>query len=65
MPSSVVARIGYNPETLILKITYVSGEIYAYYGVPDDVHARLMQARSKGYFLNKFIKGSFDYKKLT
>lgn len=65
MPSSVIARISYNPETQVLKITYVSGEVYAYYKVPDTLYTDLMQARSKGRFLNKSIKGNYDYKKLT
>ena len=65
MPSTVIARITYNPETQILEITYVSGEVYVYYKVPETTYADLMQARSKGRFLNQVIKGAFDYKKLT
>lgn len=65
MPSTVIAQISYNPDTRILRITYVSGEVYAYYHVPDMVYADLMKARSKGHFLNTSIKGTYDYKKLS
>lgn len=65
MPSTVIARISYNPETQVLEITYVSGEVYAYYNVPDATYTELMKARSKGRFLNQVIKKTFDYKKLT
>jgi hypothetical protein len=65
MPSTVIAQIDYNPDTRILRITYTSGEVYAYYDVPDSIYISLMQSRSKGYFLNKAIKGTYDYKKLT
>lgn len=65
MPSSVIAHIAYDLERQVLQITFVSGSIYAYYKVPDDVFLELMQARSRGSYLNRRIKGNYAYKKLS
>ena len=38
MPSSVVSGISYNPETAILRIAFVSGMIYDYKDVPEEIY---------------------------
>lgn len=65
MPSTVVARIEYDNESQILKITFLSGAVYAYYNVPDEVYVDLKKARSKGQFLNQHIKDVYDFEKLN
>ena len=64
MPSSVVEHIDYDIETQQLKITFQSGDVYIYYDVPDDVYIQFMQYKSKGFFLNKYIKDHFNYEKI-
>ena len=64
MPSSVVAHMSYNEAASTLRITYVSGKVYDYLGVPPAVYEQMRAASSKGTFLNYRIKGIFDYKKV-
>ena len=65
MPSSVVAAINYDPDSLSLKVVYVSGMVYEYKGVPESVYRELKMAGSKGRYLNYNIKGKYDYEKVT
>ena len=63
MPSSVVAAIHYNAETKILKVIYVSGKIYNYRHVPEKIYKAMKSSGSKGTYLNKYIKGIYDFDK--
>ena len=56
--------MNYDPERLKLRIGYVSGMIYDYLNVPLEVYKEFKRARSKGIYLNKHIKGSYDFKKI-
>lgn len=64
MPSSVVNRMSYNPESSTLRIVYVSGMVYDYKNVPEKVYKAMKAATSKGTFLNRFIKGHYPFKKV-
>jgi hypothetical protein len=65
MPSTVVAHMDYYPKSATLRIIFTSGEIYEYLHVPAKTYEAMKKATSKGYYLNKFIKGSYSYKKVT
>jgi hypothetical protein len=65
MPSTVIAYMHYNPETLVLKIGFVSGLVYEYLNVPLHVYNELKSSGSKGTYFNQHIKGYYDYKKIT
>ncbi|MGV3704548.1 MAG: KTSC domain-containing protein [Arcticibacter sp.] len=65
MPSSVIASYHYNPDTQTLKVVFVSGMIYEYLEVPESVIAEMKAFQSKGTFLNKRIKGSYTYRKVS
>jgi hypothetical protein len=64
MPSSVIAAIKYNVRAAILRIIFVSGKIYDYKNVPEELFNELKAAASKGTFLNKKIKGRFEFEKV-
>lgn len=64
MPSSVVAHMKYDPLTAVLRITFVSGLVYEYMNVPEQVYTSLKISGSKGRFLNRYIKGHYRYKKI-
>jgi len=64
MPSSVIDSFKYDVAKKILKIVYVTGAVYNYLNVPISVYNALSKAKSKGTYLNKNIKGSFDYEKI-
>jgi hypothetical protein len=64
MPSSVVAAIDYNFETATLRIVYQTGTVYDYEGVEPVIYEGMKAARSKGTFLNRYILGRYEYKKV-
>ncbi|MGZ5197124.1 MAG: KTSC domain-containing protein [Kaistella sp.] len=63
MPSSVIKSYFYKPELQILTIVYVSGAVYNYLDVPQEVFDDFRAAFSKGTYLNKNIKPYFHYVK--
>jgi hypothetical protein len=65
MPSSVISSYHYDPLTLALKVVFLSGLVYEYQGVPESVYKEMKAVKSKGTFLNKRIKGSYPYRKLS
>jgi len=64
MPSSVVAAIKYDVNSTTLRVIYVSGAVYDYKKVPEEVYNEMKKAFSKGEFLNKQIKPNFDFEKI-
>jgi hypothetical protein len=64
MPSSVVAAMQYDQASATLRIIFVSGMVYDYRNVPEDVYKAMKTASSKGTFLNRFIKGHYKFKKI-
>lgn len=60
--SSNLASVGYDPNTKTLEIEFkISGRVYQYRNVPEDVYQNLMQALSKGRHFNANIKDSYSY----
>jgi hypothetical protein len=64
MPSSVVANFNYDTARSVLRVFFVSGSIYDYFLVPEEVYEEMEKAESKGAFLNLRIKGSYPFKKI-
>lgn len=64
MPSTVISAAYYNAATSTLRIVYLSGSIYDYLYVPEKVFNAMKKAFSKGSFLNKHIKGYYEFKKV-
>ena len=64
MPSSVIASVKYDRQTHTLRVIYVSGIIDDYENVPEEVYNAMNTASSKGTFLNKYIKGKYEFKKI-
>lgn len=62
--SSNVGAIGYEASTATLEVEFNNGSVYQYQGVPQEVYESLMQADSKGTFLNSRVKGNYTYIKL-
>ena len=65
MPSSVILKYQYYKTEQILEITFVSGSVYHYKNVPENVYQKFRQARSRGLFLNEHIKPGFVYEKIS
>ena len=65
MPSSVVAAMKYEPDHELLRIIYVSGDVYEYKHVPEKVYKEMKASGSKGAYLNHFIKGVYEFEKMN
>ena len=65
MPSSVIRRFMYVPETRELTVEFVSGRRYVYSEVPaEDVDA-FRAAFSKGSHFNRHIRDHFPCRELA
>ena len=65
MPSSVIRRFMYVPESRELTVEFVSGRRYVYSGVPaEDVDA-FRSAFSKGSHFNRYIRDCFPCRELA
>jgi len=64
MPSTVIQSYHYHQAEQRLRITYRSGAIYDYLGVPAEVYAAMKARQSKGNFLNTEIKGRYPFQKI-
>ena len=64
MPSSVVRHMSYDAERQRLRIVYVSGNTYDYFPVPKTVFQAMQIADSKGEFLNRQIKGRYEFERV-
>jgi hypothetical protein len=47
-----------------LEVQFVTGTAYQYYGVPKPMYEGLMQAKSHGSYLARYIKGVYRYKEV-
>jgi hypothetical protein len=65
MPSSVVAAIKYDATSSTLRVIYVSGTVYDYKNVPEEVYVAMKTSFSKGTFLNQHVKGKYEYEKIN
>ena len=65
MPSTVIRRFDYRPETRELEILFTTGRRYVYSDVPAEEVERFRQAFSKGIHFNRFIRDRYHYRELT
>ena len=64
MPSTVISKINYDAATSTLRITFVSGMIYDYKNVPEEIYHALKTSGAKGIYLNQHIKGKYPFEKI-
>ena len=62
--SSNIRAIGHDITTQTLEVEFLSGWVYQYYGVPEYLYQQIMQASSKGQFLNQYIKNAYPYSRV-
>ena len=63
--SSTLSWVAYSPGQALLEVEFRSGEIYRYFDVPQRTYDQLLQAESKGAYLNVNIRNSFFHKRIT
>jgi len=64
MRSSVIASHSYDPATAELTVTFATGRVYLYRGVPEELAAAFEIALSKGVFFNTRIRDHFRCREL-
>ena len=62
--SSNLASVGYDSETQTLEVEFVSGSIYQYYNVSENIYEELMRAGSKGIFFHQYIRNDYPYSRV-
>jgi len=61
MPSTVIRRFSYDPETRDLEILFTTGRRYVYHDVPQAAVDAFRAAFSKGRHFNAHIRDAYDY----
>ena len=59
--SSNIRSVGYETSSETLEVEFTSGSVYQYFDVPENEYNGLMNARSKGKYLNQNIKDHYRY----
>jgi hypothetical protein len=59
--SRAISRIGYDPETKRLLVSFRSGEAYAYSGVPAAIFEAFRDAESRGRFFQAHIRDRYEF----
>lgn len=62
--SSNVSSVGYDEGAQTLEVEFLNGTIYQYYDVTASIFEQLMQAPSKGQFLNSYIRNAYPYSRV-
>lgn len=62
--STNIDMIGYDSENSQLHVRFRSGSEYVYNEVPPAVYQEILDADSKGGYLNERIKGRYEFAKV-
>ncbi|MYA59628.1 MAG: KTSC domain-containing protein [Chloroflexi bacterium] len=62
--SSNLASVGYDTPTQTLEVEFLSGSVYQYYNVPENIYEQLMHAGSKGRFFHQYIRNAYPYSRI-
>lgn len=65
MPSTVIRRFDYWPETQELEILFTTGRRYLYSNVPEEAVRDFRAAFSKGVHFNRFIRDRYPCRELS
>lgn len=63
--SSNLKSVGYDSGNDILEVEFLNGTIYQYKSVPSKIYDGLLNASSKGQYLNQYVKdGGYSYSRI-
>lgn len=57
--STSIVSVGFDADIETLEIEFISGSVYRYRNVEEDVYERFLAAPSKGRFFNEHIKDAY------
>lgn len=63
--SSNLERVGYDRRTQTLRVVFHGGRVYDYVPVPETEYRALLEAESKGKFLNARIKPMYGFRNVS
>ena len=58
--SRAISAIGYDSNTLVMKITFKQGKTYDFCRVPQQVFEQFLAAPSQGKFYDKQVKDKYQ-----
>lgn len=61
--SSGVDQLGYDPDAMELHVVFKGGAHYVYVNVPPGVYQELLDAASKGAYVNHEIRNTYSFRK--
>jgi KTSC domain len=62
--SSNIAAVGYDVDTQVVYVQFLSGSVYIYKGVQEHEFENLRTAASVGSYLNRNFKNVYPYEKV-
>ena len=65
MPSTVITRFEYRPETRELEVLFVTGRRYLYAEVPAEEAEAFRSAFAKGVYFNRHIRDRYAHRELV
>ena len=65
MPSTVIRRFDYRPETRELEVLFVTGRRYLYSNVPPEEADAFRSAFAKGIYFNRRIRDRYAHRELV
>ena len=65
MPSTVIRRFDYRPETRELEVLFVTGRRYIYADVPPEAVEAFRSAFAKGVYFNRNIRDRYSHRELV
>ena len=65
MPSSVIKRFDYRPESCELEVLFVTGRRYLYSDVPPEEADAFRSAFAKGVHFNRYIRDRYHHRELV
>ncbi len=65
MPSSVIRRFAYCPDSAKLWVEFTTGRRYVYSQVPREVADTFRSAFAKGIYFNTRIRNHYPYREVS
>jgi hypothetical protein len=65
MPSSVIRRFAYCPDSSQLWVEFTTGRRYVYSNVPREIADTFRSAFAKGVYFNTRIRDRFPYREVA
>jgi hypothetical protein len=57
----MIKSVAYFSENQTLEVIFQNESVYQYVGISADLYQQLLEAPSKGQFMNQYIIGTYEY----